>query len=128
MGRDELYGIKVGAPFQTAKKKGIHRHTYCKSGYLESCRSIVTCARTIADTITSSIPELYILGSPPGPVIAFASKHPRVNVLEVGDAMSQRGWHLNALSGPAAVHIACTVSRTLRAHQILPDHLLLLYQ
>lgn len=23
--------------------------------------------------------------------------------------MSKRGWHLNALSGPAAVHIACTV-------------------
>ncbi|KAJ7902192.1 pyridoxal phosphate-dependent transferase [Mycena olivaceomarginata] len=54
------------------------------NGYLESCRAIVTCARTIADTI------LYILGSPPASV------------------MSQRGWHLNALTGPAAVHIACT--------------------
>ncbi|KAJ7130839.1 pyridoxal phosphate-dependent transferase [Mycena crocata] len=78
------------------------------NGYLESCRSIVTCARTIADTIVSSIPELYILGSPPASVVAFGSKHPKVNVLEVGDKMSQRGWHLNALSGPAAVHIACT--------------------
>ncbi|KAJ7899067.1 pyridoxal phosphate-dependent transferase [Mycena leptocephala] len=78
------------------------------NGYLESCRSIVTCARTIADTIVSSIPELYILGSPPASVVAFGSKHPKVNVLEVGDKMSQRGWHLNALTGPAAVHIACT--------------------
>lgn len=34
----------------------------------------------------------------------------KVNVLEVGDSMSKRGWHLNALTGPAAVHIACTVS------------------
>jgi len=83
-------------------------HYMGSSGYLESCRSIVTCARTIADTITSSIPELYILGSPPSSVIAFGSKHPKVNVLEVGDAMSRRGWHLNALSGPPAVHIACT--------------------
>ncbi|KII92641.1 hypothetical protein PLICRDRAFT_37419 [Plicaturopsis crispa FD-325 SS-3] len=78
------------------------------NGYLESCRTIVTCARTIANTIETSIPELYILGSPPASVIAFASKHPAVNVLEVGDAMAQRGWHLNALSKPAAVHIACT--------------------
>ncbi|KAG6919363.1 hypothetical protein DXG01_006912 [Tephrocybe rancida] len=77
-------------------------------GYLESCRSIVTSARTIANTIVESIPELYILGSPPASVVAFASKHPRVNIMEVGDAMAQRGWHLNALANPPAVHIACT--------------------
>ena len=33
-----------------------------------------------------------------------------MDVLEVGDAMSKRGWHLNGVSGPPAVHIACTVS------------------
>ncbi|KAJ7646954.1 pyridoxal phosphate-dependent transferase [Roridomyces roridus] len=78
------------------------------NGYLESCRQIVTCARRIADTIEASIPELYILGSPPASVVAFGSKNAEVNVLEVGDKMSQRGWHLNALSNPSAVHIACT--------------------
>lgn len=77
-------------------------------GYLESCRKIVSCARMIANTITNSIPELYVLGSPPASVVAFGSKSPEVNVHEVGDAMSRKGWHLNALSGPAAVHIACT--------------------
>lgn len=80
------------------------------SGYLNSCLTIVNAARAIANTITKSIPELYILGSPPASVIAFASKHPEVNILEVGDAMSKKGWHLNALADPAAVHIACTVS------------------
>lgn len=77
-------------------------------GYLKSCREIVSCARTIANTITNSIPELYVLGSPPASVVAFGSKSPEVNVHEVGDAMSKKGWHLNALTGPAAVHIACT--------------------
>lgn len=77
-------------------------------GYLSSCREIVTCARTIGNTISSSIPELYVLGSPPSSVVAFSSKNPKVNVLEVGDVMAHRGWHLNALTGPAAVHIACT--------------------
>lgn len=43
-------------------------------------------------------------------MIAFASKHPSVDVLEVGDAMNKRGWHLNGLLDPKAVHIACTVS------------------
>jgi sphinganine-1-phosphate aldolase len=83
------------------------------SGYLKSCREIVSCARTIANTITNFIPELYVLGSPPASVVAFASKSPELNIHEVGDAMSKRGWHLNALSGPAAVHIACTVGTLL---------------
>ncbi|KNZ80220.1 Sphingosine-1-phosphate lyase [Termitomyces sp. J132] len=82
-------------------------HYIGDEGYLESCRSIVSTTRTIANAISESIPELYVLGSPPASVVAFASKHPKVNILEVGDAMAQRGWHLNALS-PPAVHIACT--------------------
>ncbi|TFK53505.1 hypothetical protein OE88DRAFT_1733420 [Heliocybe sulcata] len=46
--------------------------------------------------------------NPPASVIAFASRAPEVNVLEVGDMMSKKGWHLNGLTNPAAVHIACT--------------------
>ena len=53
--------------------------------------------------------KLYVLGDPPASVVAFAAARPGVNVLEVGDKMSRRGWHLNALSNPAAVHIAATV-------------------
>lgn len=65
--------------------------------------------RTIADAIADDIPELYVLGNPPSSVVAFGSKHPGVDVLEVGDLMSRRGWHLNGLSDPKSVHIACTV-------------------
>ncbi|KAJ3726910.1 PLP-dependent transferase [Lentinula raphanica] len=83
-------------------------HYMGDKGYLDSCRDIVRCARNIADTISSSIPELYVLGSPPASVVAFGSKHPKVNILEVGDMMSKKGWHLNGLSGPPALHIACT--------------------
>ncbi|KAL0956770.1 hypothetical protein HGRIS_002890 [Hohenbuehelia grisea] len=78
------------------------------SGYLKSCRDIVKCTRSIANAIRTSIPELYVLGSPPASVVAFASKHPLVNIAEVGDAMSRRGWHLNQLQNPPALHIACT--------------------
>ncbi|OAX35689.1 PLP-dependent transferase [Rhizopogon vinicolor AM-OR11-026] len=84
-------------------------HYMGSDGYLKSCYEIVSCARTIANTITNSIPELYVLGSPPASVVAFGSKSLELNIHEVGDAMSKRGWHLNALSGPAAVHIACTL-------------------
>ncbi|EIW63248.1 PLP-dependent transferase [Trametes versicolor FP-101664 SS1] len=79
------------------------------AGYLESCKSIVSAAKTIAKRITAEIPELRILGNPPASVVAFAAAHGNpLNVLEVGDAMSRKGWHLNAISNPAAVHIAVT--------------------
>ncbi|RXW20269.1 hypothetical protein EST38_g5579 [Candolleomyces aberdarensis] len=81
-------------------------------GYLESCKNIVLATRKIADTITSDIPELYVLGDPPASVVAFASKHPKVDVLEVGDGMSRRGWHLAGIYNPKAVHIAVTVCWT----------------
>jgi len=77
-------------------------------GYLASCREIVTAARAIADAITDDIPELYVLGNPPASVVAFGSKHPNVDALEVGDSMGRKGWHLNGLSAPKSVHIACT--------------------
>lgn len=80
------------------------------SGYLESCKNIVGAAKTIAQRIRTEIPELRVLGDPPASVVAFAPAHGSpLNVLEVGDAMSKKGWHLNAISNPAAVHIACTV-------------------
>ncbi|CAL1706333.1 unnamed protein product [Somion occarium] len=77
-------------------------------GYLESCRSIVGAAKSIASKIKAEIPELYILGNPPASVVAFASRHPDVKTYEVGDVMSHKGWHLNALNDPPALHIAVT--------------------
>jgi len=80
-----------------------------QEGYLKSCRDIVGAAKKIEAAIRDEIPELYVLGEPPASVIAFGSvAGSGVNVHEVGDGMSKRGWHLNALTGPPAVHIACT--------------------
>ena len=81
------------------------------SGYLESCRSLVRAARRIAAAVTNEIPELYVLGNPPASVVAFAAREGSgVSVLQVGDLMSARGWHLCGLSNPAGLHIAVTVS------------------
>jgi len=91
------------------------------SGYLASCRSLVACARKIANAITTAIPSLYVLGSPPASVIAFASRDKDVDALEVGDVMRKRGWHLNAITEPKGVHIACTV-RVSYYHLFRPPH------
>ncbi|THH12743.1 hypothetical protein EW146_g7415 [Bondarzewia mesenterica] len=79
-----------------------------EEGYISSCRAIVGAAKSIERAIKSDVPELYVLGNPPASVVAFSSRRPDVNVLAVGDAMAKKGWHLNALQNPPAVHIACT--------------------
>jgi sphinganine-1-phosphate aldolase len=85
--------------------------TYMGSaGYVASCREIVGTARAIASAVPREVPELRVMGSPPASVVAFESVDPHVNILEVGDRMSRRGWHLNALQNPPGLHIACTVS------------------
>ena len=78
-------------------------------GYVASCRAIVGTAKIIEQTIENSFPELYVLGKPPASVVAFGSRMPDLNILEVGDKMSKKGWHLNALQNPPGLHIACTV-------------------
>ncbi|KAG8732058.1 hypothetical protein FRC10_001262 [Ceratobasidium sp. 414] len=94
-------------------------------GYEASCRDIVECRKKIEKAIREDIPELRVLGKPVASVVAFASAESSlgatVNVLEVGDSMSRRGWHLNALSGPAAVHIACTRLTIPMAEQFIAD-------
>ncbi|EJD02718.1 PLP-dependent transferase [Fomitiporia mediterranea MF3/22] len=80
-----------------------------QDGYLNSCKAIVGVAREIARAIREEIPELYVLGEPPASVVAFAARDPAaLDILAVGDRMSEHGWHLNGLQKPAAVHIACT--------------------
>ena len=84
------------------------------SGYRQSAMNIITATRKIIHGIKTEIPELYILGNPPVSVIAFGAREGTgINILKVGDTMSKKGWHLNALQKPPAVHIAVTV-RTAR--------------
>ncbi|ANB15260.1 sphinganine-1-phosphate aldolase DPL1 [Sugiyamaella lignohabitans] len=75
-------------------------------GYTKACKDIVGAARAIRAFIENEIPELYIMGDPLGSVVAFSST--KINIYDLADTMSAKGWHLNALQNPQALHIACT--------------------
>lgn len=77
-------------------------------GYTQSCREIVGAARAIEKGIRNEIHQLRIMGRPLVSVVAFSSAG-SVNIYEVGDRMSAKGWHLNGLAtDPPAIHLACT--------------------
>ena len=79
-----------------------------ESGYITACHAIVGAARKIDHGIRENLhPDLHIMGSPITSVVAFSSK--TLNIYDVGDLMARRGWDLNALQRPPALHIACTM-------------------
>lgn len=80
-----------------------------ENGYAESCEKIVSAARHLKTSIRQDFADdLYVLGDPLVSVVAFSSRS--LNIYAVGDLMSKKGWHLNGLAGPPAIHLAVTVS------------------
>ncbi len=78
--------------------------SYGEAGYLEATRGILAAAHYIRGHI-DHMPDLQVLGDPLW-VIAFGSR--TLNIYAVMAQMSARGWSLNGLHHPAAIHIAVT--------------------
>lgn len=79
-----------------------------EEGYLKATKSILETATKIKAGI-ATIRELYVIGDPLF-VIAIASD--TLNIYEVMDFMTQKGWNLNGLHKPSCVHIAITLRQT----------------
>ncbi len=79
-------------------------------GYLDAARRILTAARTIREGI-AGIDGLRVLGDPLF-CIAFSSEDDELSIYRVMDAMTERGWSLNGLHHPPALHICTTLRHT----------------
>ncbi|KAL2126565.1 hypothetical protein VTI74DRAFT_670 [Chaetomium olivicolor] len=81
-----------------------------ESGYLAACTEIVGATKKLLDYLSTSpilSSELEVLGNPLVSVLAFKSHN--LNIYDIADGMSAKGWHLNALQNPAALHVAVTM-------------------
>ncbi len=76
-----------------------------RDGYVKATKTVLETGRELKRRI-EAIPELKIVGSPLW-VIAFTSDV--VDVYRVNDEMTKRGWSLNGLQNPAAVHLCVTL-------------------
>lgn len=88
-----------------------------EDGYLDACVQIVGARRRIEDAVRENATlnrSLAIIGKPLVSVVAFraletAARGEKVDVYDVADGMSGKGWHLNALQDPPAMHVAVTM-------------------
>lgn len=81
-----------------------------ETGYINSCNEIVGATKKIIDAISenpSLNADLHVLGKPLVSVVAFTSK--TLDIYDIADAMSGKGWHLNSLQNPPAIHVAVTL-------------------
>jgi glutamate/tyrosine decarboxylase-like PLP-dependent enzyme len=79
-----------------------------EDGYTDAARRILETGARIREGI-AAIPGLSVLGDPLW-VIAFAADG--LDIYQVMENMGHRGWSLNGLQRPAAVHIAVTLRHT----------------
>lgn len=82
--------------------------TLGESGYLRAAGAILETAATIKQGLRE-IPELQLIGDPLF-VIAFMSE--TLDIFQVMEAMTRKGWGLNGLHFPPAVHICVTLRHT----------------
>ena len=81
-----------------------------EEGYLRATKAILESAATIKAGI-AEIEELAVIGDPLF-CIAFRPAVDDLDIYRVMDAMSARGWALNGLHHPQAVHICVTLRHT----------------
>lgn len=81
-------------------------------GYLDATQRILETAAQIREGI-AKIPGLHVLGDPLW-VIAFGAdeRDDQLDIYRVLEGMSERGWSLNGLHLPPAVHLCVTLRHT----------------
>jgi sphinganine-1-phosphate aldolase len=93
-----------------------------ESGYIDSCHKIVGAAKKIETAIQdnpSLRDDLSVMGKPLVSVVAFTSK--TLNIYDIADAMTGKGWHLNALQSPPAIHVAVTLPIVAAVDRLIAD-------
>jgi sphinganine-1-phosphate aldolase len=101
-----MAGSRNGALIATAWASLMHLG---EDGLLGSAESIMEAVRDFRRQLQLQLPDLRIIGQPHMSVVAFAAANPRrLNIYCLNDLLTQRGWHLNALQAPPALHFCFT--------------------
>jgi glutamate/tyrosine decarboxylase-like PLP-dependent enzyme len=95
-------GTKSGGPL--AGCWAIMKHLG-REGYREIAQEVMKTTSRIRDGI-EGFPSLEIIGNPQMSVLAFTSKSG--NVFNIGDALHRKGWDLDRLQFPDALHLTVT--------------------
>jgi len=112
-----LLGTRPGGAYAAAWAAMQH---FGRSGY----RDLAARTMQAFDRLKSGIaamPELRVLGDPPGPLLGYTSRDPEVAIYAVGDQMDARGWQVNRLQFPEGLHAMVTAKHLESVEEFLRD-------
>ncbi len=93
-----------------------------EAGYIKACHEIIGATKNIVEAIRTNASlagDLEVIGNPLVSVVAFKSK--TLDIYDMADAMSAKGWHLNSLQNPPAIHVAVTLPITKVWQKLVAD-------
>ena len=89
-------------------------------GYRNIARTIMDTTHTLQAGI-EAVPGLKVLGQPAMSVFAYTSTDKDLNIFALGDRLEEKGWLVDRLQRPDALHCMITPRHAAIAHQYLAD-------
>ncbi len=80
-----------------------------REGYAALAKRTMDATEKLKNGITA-ISGLEIIGEPKASLIAYRSNKANINIFAVGDVMEKKGWHIDRLQRPDALHAMVTPS------------------
>jgi sphinganine-1-phosphate aldolase len=112
-----LLGTRPGGAYAAAWAAMQH---FGQSGYRDLALRTMQAFDAMRDGI-AAIPELYVMGQPSGPLLAYGSRDPAVNIFAVGDQLDAKGWTVNRLQKPDGLHAMITAGHLRVVDEYLRD-------
>ena len=91
-----------------------------REGYMALARRTMSAVNKLIEGI-SAIDGLEIIGNPKASLISYRSTKPQLNIFAVGDMMEKKGWLIDRLQRPDALHAMVTASHDKIIGQYLTD-------
>ena len=89
-----------------------------EAGYVNLAAQVMATARKLKLGI-QAIPGLHVLSDPDMSVLAIGAEH--LDIYDLGDELTQAGWHLDRQQSPPSLHLTVTMAHVAVANQFLHD-------
>jgi sphinganine-1-phosphate aldolase len=112
-----LIGTRPGGPIAAAWAALVGQG---ESGYLELTRAALDAADRIRAGV-ASIPGLRLVGDQQATIVAWAAAPGGPDVYAIADRLETRGWSIDRMQHPAAIHLTCTANHAAIVDEYLAD-------
>lgn len=87
-------------------------------GYMDIVRRVMNVRDELVDAL-KTIPEIDIHGIPDGSMVGIGSSV--VDIFEVGDNLSEKGWHFDRQQEPVSIHLTVNLAHEGKVEEFIQD-------